>query len=141
MKRLSFAGILHDVGKARVPVSVLEKPGPLDDDEMGTIKQHPLFGSEALASVRGLPAEMIDAARNHHEYLDGTGYPHGLKGSEISDLVRILTIADIFGALIERRSYKPPCSGEAAYQVLLDMGSRLDRDLVREFRGISRIRV
>jgi HD-GYP domain-containing protein (c-di-GMP phosphodiesterase class II) len=140
-KRLAFAGILHDVGKAKVPVSVLEKPGALDDDEMGIIKQHPLFGSEALATVPGLPAEMIDATLHHHEYLDGTGYPHRLKGSEISDFVRILTIADIFGALIERRSYKPPLSGEAAYRVLLDMGPKLDRDLVREFRSISHMNV
>jgi putative nucleotidyltransferase with HDIG domain len=141
MKRLSFAGILHDIGKAKVPVSVLEKPGALDDDEMGIIKQHPQYGSEALATVPGLPAELIDATLHHHEYLDGTGYPHGLKGSEISDFVRILTTADIFGALIERRSYKPPLSSEAAYQVLLDMGPKLDKDLVREFRGISRMKV
>jgi putative nucleotidyltransferase with HDIG domain len=139
LKRLSFGGILHDVGKARVPVSILEKPGALDDREMSIIKQHPTLGSEALATVPDLPHEMIDTVLYHHEYLDGTGYPHGLMGSEISDLVRVLTIADIFAALIERRSYKPPLSGEVAYQILLDMGAKLDRDLVREFRGIARV--
>jgi putative nucleotidyltransferase with HDIG domain len=139
LKRLSFGGILHDVGKARIPVSILEKPGALDNDEMGIIKQHPLFGSEALASVPGLPAEMVDVVLHHHEYLDGSGYPHELKGGEISDFVRVLTIVDIFGALIERRSYKPPFSGEAAYQILLDMGPKLDKDLVREFHRISRV--
>jgi putative nucleotidyltransferase with HDIG domain len=140
LKRLSFAGILHDIGKARIPVSILEKAGVLDDGEIDIVKQHPLLGSEALATTPGLPAEMIDAVIHHHEYLDGTGYPHGLKGGEISDLVRILTIADIFGALIERRSYKLPLQGDAAYQILLDMGPKLDRDLVREFRDISRVR-
>jgi HD-GYP domain-containing protein (c-di-GMP phosphodiesterase class II) len=84
---------------------------------------------------------MVDVVLHHHEYLDGSGYPHGLKGSEISDLLRILTIADIFGALIERRSYKPPLPGEVAYQVLLDMGPKLDKDLVREFHGISQVKV
>jgi HD-GYP domain-containing protein (c-di-GMP phosphodiesterase class II) len=84
---------------------------------------------------------MIDMVVHHHEYLDGSGYPHGLKGSEISDLVRILTIADIFGALVERRSYKAPRSAEAAYRVLLDMGSKLDTDLVREFRAVARLAV
>jgi putative nucleotidyltransferase with HDIG domain len=141
LKLLSFAGILHDIGKARVPLSVLEKPGALDDNEMGIIKQHPLFGSEALAAMPGVSAQMVDVVLHHHEYLDGSGYPHGLKGSEISDLLRILTIADIFGALIERRSYKPPLPGEVAYQTLLDMGPKLDRDLVREFHGISRVKL
>jgi response regulator RpfG family c-di-GMP phosphodiesterase len=141
LKLLSFAGILHDVGKARVPLSVLEKPGALDDNEMGIIRQHPLFGSEALAAVPGVSAQMVDVVLHHHEYLDGSGYPHGLRGSEISDILRILTIADIFGALIERRSYKPPLPAEVAYQTLLDMGPKLDRDLVREFHGISRVKL
>jgi putative nucleotidyltransferase with HDIG domain len=136
LKKLSFAGILHDIGKAMVPTSILEKPKALDDNEQEIMRQHPVFGSEALAALPGLPADMIDAVLHHHEYLDGSGYPHGLKGREISDFVRVLTIADIFGALVERRAYKPPLSGEAAYQNLLDMGPKLDRDLVREFRSI-----
>ena len=73
---------------------------------------------------------------HHHEYLDGSGYPHGLQGREICDLVRIMTISDIFGALIERRSYKPPLAAEAAYQILLDMGPKLDTDLVRAFKAL-----
>jgi HD-GYP domain-containing protein (c-di-GMP phosphodiesterase class II) len=85
----------------------------------------------------GLQAEMLDMVVHHHEYLDGSGYPHGIKANELSDLVRSMTIADIFGALIERRSYKQPMSGEAAYRVLMDMGSKLDPDLVREFQPIS----
>ena len=74
---------------------------------------------------------------HHHEYLDGSGYPHGLNARELTDLVRTITIADIFGALIERRSYKPPMSGEAAYKILKDMSTKLDPDLVREFQPIS----
>lgn len=108
-QRLSFAGMLHDVGKARVPVAILEKPGPLDGDEMAVMKKHPQFGLDALSTAPGLPAEMLDMVIHHHEYLDGSGYPHGLCASEISDLVRMITVADVFGALIERRSYKPPC--------------------------------
>ena len=84
---------------------------------------------------------MIDVVLHHHEYLDGSGYPHGLSGGEIPDLVRILTISDIFGALIERRSYKPPLPGEVAYQALQEMDRKLDRDLVREFQSISRVTV
>jgi putative nucleotidyltransferase with HDIG domain len=139
-QRLSFAGLLHDIGKARIPVSILEKPGPLDQNELAVMKNHPQLGIEALATVPGLQPEMLDMVLHHHEYLDGSGYPHGLRAHEISDLVRMMTIADVFGALIERRSYKQPLSGDAAYQTLLDMGPKLDKDLVREFHPVALLR-
>lgn len=138
-QRLSSAGMLHDIGKARIPLAILEKPGPLDESETAVMRKHPEYGLEALGDNSGLPAEMLDIIIHHHELLDGSGYPHGLKGSEICDLVRIMTISDIFGALLERRSYKPPFSSEAAYQILLDMGQRLDTDLVRAFKFVSRV--
>lgn len=137
-RRLSFAGMLHDIGKARVPLAILEKPGRLTDDEMEVIKQHPQFGLDALGTAAGLSAEMLDMVIHHHEYLDGSGYPHGLSGGEISDLVRMITIADVFGALIERRSYRPPLSGAQAYAILVEMGPKLDRDLVRAFGPVTK---
>ena len=140
-QRLSFAGMLHDIGKARIPISILEKPGPLEKDEMTVMRKHPEYGLDALKSVPGIHKDMLDMVVHHHEYLDGSGYPHGLQANEISDLVRIMTISDIFGALIERRSYKEPMSGEAAYQILLDMGPKLDKALVREFRFASGLKV
>jgi putative nucleotidyltransferase with HDIG domain len=136
--RVATAGLLHDVGKAKIPLSILEKPGPLDDGELAIMRKHPLLGYDALQSVNGIHPEMLDMVAHHHEYLDGSGYPHGLQASEISDLVRTMTIADIFGALIERRSSKPPMSGEAAYGILEDMGPKLDTDLVRAFQPLSR---
>jgi len=136
-QRLSFAGMLHDIGKARVPLAILEKPGRLTGDEMDVMKKHPQFGLDALETAAELPGEMLDMVIHHHEYLDGSGYPHGLSGGEISDLVRMITIADVFGALIERRSYKPPLSGAEAYAILVDMGAKLDRDLVRAFRPLT----
>jgi putative nucleotidyltransferase with HDIG domain len=136
-QRLSFAGMLHDIGKARIPIAILEKPGPLDKDELIVMRKHPEYGLDALKSVPGVDQDMIDMVLHHHELLDGMGYPHGLKAAKISDLVRIMTISDIFGALIERRSYKEPMSGKDAYQILLDMGSKLDKDLLREFRFAS----
>jgi putative nucleotidyltransferase with HDIG domain len=136
-RRLSFAGMLHDIGKARVPLAILEKPGRLTDDEMGVMKKHPQFGLDALETATGLPTEMLDIVIHHHEYLDGSGYPHGLSGGEICDLVRMVTIADVFGALIERRSYKPPLSAADAYAILIDMGPKLDKDLVRAFRPVT----
>lgn len=131
--RLSFAGLLHDVGKALIPVAILEKPAPLDQDEMVAMKKHPEYGLQVLQCGSNLQPEMIDIVAHHHEYLDGTGYPHGLQANEISDLVRIMTICDIYSALIEQRAYKPPLSTQKAYQQLVDMGLKLDKDLVREF--------
>jgi putative nucleotidyltransferase with HDIG domain len=138
-QRLSFAGMLHDIGKARIPLAILEKPGRLDENELAVMRKHPEYGLEALGTASALPAEMLDMVVHHHELLDGSGYPHGLQGSEISDLVRMMTISDVFGALIERRSYKAPLSGEVAYQILLDMGPKLDKDLVREFKFVSQL--
>ena len=106
---------------------------------MAVMRKHPQFGIDALATASGLPAEMLDMVVHHHEYLDGSGYPHGLRAQEISDLVRMMTIADVFGALIERRSYKPPMPGAAAYQILLDMGPKLDQDLVRAFHPVAQL--
>jgi putative nucleotidyltransferase with HDIG domain len=138
-QRLSCAGMLHDIGKARIPVAILEKPGRLDEREMEIMKRHPEFGFKALETVAGLHKEMLDIVVHHHEYLDGSGYPHGLHAREIADLVRITTIADIFCALIERRSYKPPLPGSQAYKILLDMGPKLDQDLVRAFHSVVRL--
>ena len=138
-QRLSFAGMLHDIGKARIPLAILEKPGRLDENELAVMRKHPEYGLDALGTAAALPAEMLDMVVHHHEFLDGSGYPHGLQGSEISDLVRMMTISDVFGALIEKRSYKAPLSGEVAYQILLDMGPKLDKDLVRAFKFAARV--
>ena len=81
---------------------------------------------------------MLEVVIQHHEYLDGTGYPYGLTANEISDLVRMVTVADVFAAMIGWRSVRAPMSCEAAYKVLLDMGPKLDQELVREFEAVAR---
>ena len=136
--RLSMAGMLHDIGKARVPVAILEKRGALTQEEASLLRQHPQFGLDALVDSPGFPSEMLDVVIHHHEYLDGTGYPHGLTANEISDLVRMVTIADVFAVMIEWRSSRAPMSCQAAYKVLLDMGPKLDQELVREFEAVAR---
>jgi len=139
--RLSVAGMVHDIGKVRVPIAILEKPTGLAEHELAVLRKHPEWGFEALQGTTGLSPDMLDIVIHHHEYLDGSGYPHGLSAREISDFVRIATICDVFGALLERRAYKAPMRGDAAYQMLLEMGAKLDKDLVREFQFASALRL
>ena len=137
VSRLGMAATLHDIGKARIPLSILDKPGRLDPDEEEIIRRHPAIGYDLLKGVPGISPEILDGVRHHHEYLDGSGYPDGLAGSQISDLVRLLTIADIFAALVESRSYRPPMSRQDAYQILCGMEGKLEGALVRAFRSIA----
>jgi putative nucleotidyltransferase with HDIG domain len=137
VSRLGMAATLHDIGKARIPLSILDKPGRLDPDEEEIIRRHPAIGYDLLKGVSGISPEILDGVRHHHEYLDGSGYPDGLSGSQISDLVRLLTISDIFAALVESRPYRPPMSRQDAYQILSGMEGRLEGALVRAFRNIA----
>ncbi|KRE17481.1 hypothetical protein ASE63_13610 [Bosea sp. Root381] len=127
------AAVLHDIGKARIPLEVLHKPGPLDEAEQAMVRTHPEIGHAMLLAQGGFAPVVLTAVRSHHEYLDGTGYPDGLSGAEIPDIVRIITICDIYAALIERRSYKAPMAPEAAFDILVQMGGKLDKDLLRAF--------
>jgi len=134
VKRLGMAATLHDIGKARIPLPILDKPGRLDPEEERVMRQHPEIGYDMLKDIPGISSETLDAVRHHHEYLDGSGYPDALSASQIPDIVRLLTISDIFAALIEARSYRLPMSRGNAYKVLCDMGGKLEQALVREFR-------
>jgi putative nucleotidyltransferase with HDIG domain len=137
VSRLGMAATLHDIGKARIPLAILDKPGRLDPEEEEIIKRHPAIGYDLLKGVKGISAEILDGVRHHHEYLDGSGYPDGLSGSQISDLVRLLTISDIFAALVEARPYKPPMPRQDAYQILCGMEGKLEGALVRAFRKVA----
>lgn len=134
---LATAGLLHDIGKVGIPTSILEKPAPLTPTERERIRIHPRAGFDLLRAAGGVPAQVLDVVLSHHEHLDGSGYPDGLAGKQISDYVRIATICDVFGAMVERRSYKPPLSGGEAYQTLKGMPSKLDRDLIRAFAPVA----
>jgi putative nucleotidyltransferase with HDIG domain len=137
VERLYSAAMFHDIGKARIPLAVLDKPGRLDDRERALIETHPAAGYEILNGTAGISPEILDAVRHHHEYLDGSGYPDGLCAESIADIVRILTISDIFAALIEARTYKPTMPRETAYEILLDMKAKLERPLVEAFREVA----
>jgi putative nucleotidyltransferase with HDIG domain len=100
-----YAALLHDVGKIGVPGCIINKPGPIDDDEFAVIKQHPTIGAEILRDIDFLEP-VLDIVRFHHERLDGLGYPHGVGEDELGDLVRIVTAVDAFDAMTSTRSYR-----------------------------------
>ena len=137
IERLYSAAMFHDIGKAKIPLAVLDKPGRLDAQERALIETHPAAGYEVLKGNAGISPEILDAVRHHHEYLDGSGYPDALCAASVSDIVRILTISDIFAALIEHRQYKPTMPREQAYEIIRSMEGKLERPLVAAFRDVA----
>jgi putative nucleotidyltransferase with HDIG domain len=137
IERLYSAAMFHDIGKAKIPLAVLDKPGRLDPQERALIETHPVAGYDVLKGNPAICPEILDAVRHHHEYLDGSGYPDALCAASIPDLVRILTISDIFAALIERRSYRPTMPREQAYEIIRNMEGKLERPLVAAFRAVA----
>jgi putative nucleotidyltransferase with HDIG domain len=137
IERLYSAAMFHDIGKAKIPLAVLDKPGRLDAQERALIETHPAAGHEVLRDNAGISPEILDAVRHHHEYLDGSGYPDALCAASISDVVRILTISDIFAALIEHRHYKPTTPRDQAYEIIRSMRGKLERPLIAAFRDVA----
>lgn len=136
--RLTMAGLLHDIGKAVVPLRILDKPGALDPDELVIMQLHPVAGYDYLSQHSMLDVQTLSSVRHHHEALDGSGYPDGLKGAEIDDLTRIITICDIYSALVERRSYKEAKTPKQALAILNGMAAdgKVEASLVRALGAI-----
>ena len=124
------SGLLHDLGKMRVPLSVLQAPRRLDDEEWSLMKSHTLEGVAMLADMPQLEA-VVPAVRNHHERFDGGGYPDGLTGEDIPLMARVVTVADCFNAMIGRRPYRPPMPPSLALEELVaHRGTQFDPAIV-----------
>jgi putative nucleotidyltransferase with HDIG domain len=136
-RRLARAALLHDVGKAYIPIELLDKPGKLTDAERELMQTHARQGFDVLREQGGFAGDVLEVVLNHHELLDGSGYPMGLKGQEIADTVRMVTVADIYSALVEERAYRSGMLPRDAYAILMDMGGKLDKDLVAAFRPVA----
>jgi putative nucleotidyltransferase with HDIG domain len=132
---LASGGLLHDIGKATIPHAVLNKPGPLDADEQAVMRGHVAASLAYLKRCLDLPKGIIIIAAQHHEKVDGSGYPLGIAGTKLNRLARIASIVDVFTALTDRRVYRPPMHPEAALTIMTnEMSSQLDMKLLRLFR-------
>ncbi|MBE0549681.1 MAG: HD-GYP domain-containing protein [Rubrivivax sp.] len=105
-RQAGLAGLMHDLGKAMMPLAVLNKPGRLTDEEFQVIRSHPVRGHELLLEGRGATAEMLDVVLHHHERVDGTGYPQRLSGEALTTLARMGAICDVYDAVTSNRPYK-----------------------------------
>jgi len=133
--RLHDAGLLHDIGKIGIPTAILDKGGRLTDEELTVMQTHPGIGADIVQTVHAF-RDLVPMVRHHHELLDGTGYPDGLRGDQIPMLVRVLTVADVYDALVSDRPYRAGMAPSVALTILQDgAGSKFDLNAV-EILGV-----
>ncbi|MBU4318166.1 MAG: diguanylate cyclase [Proteobacteria bacterium] len=132
MRSLKIGGALHDIGKIGVPNEILNKPGPLTDEEWEIMKKHPSAGYQICLPLKKNLGPALDVIRQHHEKLDGSGYPDGLMEKDISIVARIMAVADIFDALVTDRPYRKAMSVAKALDILKQEsnGNKLDKSVV-----------
>jgi putative two-component system response regulator len=116
---LRRAGVVHDIGKIAVPESILVKKGPLTDDEWAIMRQHPLVGERICSPLKSFRL-VLPIIRHHHEKLDGSGYPDGLRGDQIPLTARILQVTDVYDALTTDRPYRAALPREEALAAMRD---------------------
>jgi len=134
LEKLMIGGIIHDIGKTKVDLSVLNKPAKLTDAEFEHMKQHQVLSLPLLKSINDLSPISMDVSTMHHEKLDGKGYPLGLKDDQISLVGRMSSIVDIYDALTARRVYKEGMSPAKAFKIMITLTPfHLDKDLLRKF--------
>jgi putative nucleotidyltransferase with HDIG domain len=131
---LGLGALLHDLGKMRTPLEILNKPGKLTREEFEIMKQHSSLGHELLRKQGGLPDSVLDIVLHHHERINGGGYPHGLNKDQIDRLVQIVSIVDVYDAITSDRCYH---DGIAPYEALKNMydwvNENFDKELVEQF--------
>jgi HD-GYP domain-containing protein (c-di-GMP phosphodiesterase class II) len=127
LRGLAVGGLLHDIGKLSVPDSVLKKPGPLDPSEYTIVQRHPEHGRRLLRELGGFSEGILRLVQDHHERLDGSGYPRGICSDELDLDTRILAVCDVYDALISTRVYRAAWSAEKALGLLYEQaGSAFD---------------
>ncbi|HXX18096.1 MAG TPA: HD domain-containing phosphohydrolase [Candidatus Acidoferrum sp.] len=137
IKALRWAGIVHDIGKVAVPDAILLKPGPLSADEIEVMRKHPVVGERICAPLRAF-RPVLPIIRHHHERHDGSGYPDGLRGSEIPVTAAILQLADVYDALTTDRPYRKASPSEVALKIMHEECARgwWNRELLDAFTAM-----
>lgn len=130
---IGVTGLLHDVGKIRVPAGILNKPDRLTDDEFSIMKQHSVYGYHMVKERPEYNEAIALGVLQHHEKMDGGGYPLGMVEKQISTYARILSVADIYDALVTERPYKPAYSQRDAVEMIMSMTTELDMTAMRSF--------
>ena len=134
---LHRGGLLHDIGKIGVPASVLNKAGPLNEDEWHIMKQHPEIGARILSPIAAF-SDALPIVLYHHEKLDGTGYPEGLAGDDIPYLARVLAVADVWDALTSERPYRSGMThAQTIGMIEQDSGTHFDPVVVQAFLAVT----
>ena len=130
---IGMAGLLHDVGKIAMPEEILNKPGPLTAEEFAVMKRHPKLGGRILRGEGSIPAVALDVCLNHHERMDGTGYPSGQSGEALSLAARIGAICDVYDALTADRAYKDAWTPQQALTEMQAWQGHFDPELLTAF--------
>ncbi|MFY8124009.1 MAG: HD-GYP domain-containing protein [Silanimonas sp.] len=127
------AGMLHDLGKAAMPLNVLNKPGALSDDEFKIMKAHPVRGYHMLVQSGSAPEAVLDVALHHHEKFDGSGYPHNLKGDAIGLMARMGAVCDVYDAITSNRPYKKAWGPAESLQRMVSWNGHFDELVLKAF--------
>jgi HD-GYP domain-containing protein (c-di-GMP phosphodiesterase class II) len=137
LRTLALGALLHDMGKLAVPDAILQKPGPLTDEEFAVIRKHPTWGDELLVELGGFSADVRKLVLNHHERLDGKGYPNRLAADELDLETRILTVCDVYDALVSKRVYRDAWTPERALGLLHEeTGTAFDAGCVEALEAV-----
>lgn len=134
--KIRLASTMHDIGKLMIPADILEKPARLTDEEFATIKMHSTYGGKLLNNVEGDVMQLARTiALEHHERIDGKGYPDGKTGDDISIEGRIVAVADVYDALTSKRSYKEPWDHQKAFdEIVKNSGTQFDPQVIEAFK-------
>jgi HD-GYP domain-containing protein (c-di-GMP phosphodiesterase class II) len=132
---LGKGGILHDIGKTKIPSTIINKKGKLTEKEFLEIKNHPIYGKDILVKNMSISDIILNAVEQHHEKVDGSGYPYGLHGNQISKFGKAVCICDVYDAVSNDRIYRKKFKPNEAYELILGgSGSMFDKEMVVNFK-------
>lgn len=136
LRQLALGAILHDIGKISIPEEILNKKGPLASEELDIMKQHPIYGYNTLKKSGINDIDILNVVLEHHERVDGKGYPFGITGDKLSINTKVVSVCDVFTAISANRSYRPRFNPNEAYEYILSgVNTMFEEKVVNEFKN------